>query len=371
MARGDPPFRAEHIGSLLRPSELRQAFRLRAEGRLDEPAFEATVERCIREAVRMQEDVGLQAISDGEFRRTAWSTGLLSALDGLEPRASRFAFRDQTGDEVRWDTCRATKRLSRARPIALGEYRFVRACTARTPKVTLPAPSFLHFFGGRDFADPAAYPDRDALYADVVRIYRDEIAELYAAGARYLQLDEVPVAMLCDGDVRARVRADGEDPDALLSAYVAAANAAVATRPRDLTVAMHLCRGNLRGHWMAAGGYEAIAERLFGALDVDAFFLEYDSERAGDFAPLRFVPADKRVVLGLVSTKTPALEDADALCRRIDAAARVVPLERLGLSPQCGFASTAGGNPLAPDDQRAKLARVVEVARRVWGALDA
>jgi 5-methyltetrahydropteroyltriglutamate--homocysteine methyltransferase len=367
MPRADPPFRAEHVGSLLRPAELRQAFRLRREGKLDAAGFEASVERCIRDAVRLQEDAGLQTITDGEFRRTAWSTGLLSALDGLEPRESRFAFTDEKGDRVRWDTCRAVKRLARGRPIALDEYRFVRACTARTPKVTLPAPSFLHFFGGRDFADPAAYSDRDSFYADVVRLYRDEIADLYAAGARYLQLDEVPVAMLCDADVRARVRADGEDPDALLSAYVAAANAAIAARPRDLTVAMHLCRGNLRGHWMASGGYEAIAERLFGALDVDAFLLEYDSERAGDFAPLRFVPADRRVVLGLVSTKTRALEDADALRRRLDAAARVVPLERLGVSPQCGFASTAGGNPLTPDDQRAKLARVVEVARRVWG----
>ena len=250
----------------------------------------------------------------------------------------------------------------------LGELRFLRTCTTRTPKVTLPAPSFLHFFGGRDFADPGVYPDRDAFFADVVALYRAEIAELVAGGARYLQLDEVPVAMLCDPDVRERVRADGEDPDALLDCYVAAANRALAARPPELTVAMHLCRGNLRGHWMAAGGYEAIAERLFGTLDVDAFVLEYDSERAGDFAPLRFVPASTRVVLGLVSTKTRALESADALCRRIDAAARVVPLDRLGISPQCGFASTAGGNPLTADDQRAKLARVVEVARRVWGA---
>ncbi len=368
MLSGDPPFRAEHVGSLLRPAELRRAFRQRGEGKLDLAGFDATVERCVRDAVRMQEDVGLQSISDGEFRRTAWSTGLLSALDGLEPRESRFAFKDEAGDLVRWNTCRAVKRLSRARPIALDEYRFLRGCTTRTPKVTLPAPSFLHFFGGRDFADPGVYPDRDAFYGDVVRLYRDEIAELFAAGARYLQLDEVPGAMLCDADVRARVRADGEDPDALLAAYVAAANQALAARPAGLTVAMHLCRGNLRGHWMATGGYEAIAERLFAALEVDAFLLEYDSERAGDFAPLRFVPATKRVVLGLVSTKSALLEDADALCRRIDAAARVVPLERLGISPQCGFASTAGGNPLTPEDQRAKLARVVEVARRVWGA---
>jgi 5-methyltetrahydropteroyltriglutamate--homocysteine methyltransferase len=211
------------------------------------------------------------------------------------------------------------------------------------------------------------YADLAALYADVVGVYRAELAELVAAGATYLQLDEVPLAMLCDDAVRERVRADGEDPDALVDAYLAATNAVLADRPPALTVGVHLCRGNLRGHWMASGSYEAIAEKLFARLAVDAFFLEYDTERAGDFAPLRFVPAEKRVVLGLVSTKTALLEDADALCRRIDAAAKHVALERLALSPQCGFASTAGGNELSDADQRAKLARVVEVARRVWG----
>jgi 5-methyltetrahydropteroyltriglutamate--homocysteine methyltransferase len=367
MPRADPPFRAEHVGSLLRPPELRRAFRLRAEGGLAEDEFRTALERCIREAVRMQEEVGLQSITDGEFRRTAWSTGLLAALDGLEERESRFAFRDASGDLVRWNTCRATKKLALRHPIALDEFRFVRACTARTPKVTLPAPSFLHFFGGRDFADPGAYRDRDAFYDDAVRLYREEIARLSAAGASWIQLDEVPLAMLCDDDVRARVRADGEDPDALVQAYVSATNRVLAERPPGVTAAVHLCRGNLRGHWMASGSYEAIAERLFRGLDVDAFLLEYDSERAGDFAPLRFVPRERRVILGLVSTKTPALEPVDSLRRRIDDAARYVDLDRLGVSPQCGFASTAGGNPLTADDQRRKLARVVEVARAVWG----
>jgi 5-methyltetrahydropteroyltriglutamate--homocysteine methyltransferase len=364
--RADPPFRAEHVGSLLRPPALRRAFRARAEGALPEDEFRATLEGTIRDAVRMQEEVGLRSITDGEFRRTAWSTGLLAALDGLEERESRFAFTDERGDVVRWNTCRAARRLSLARPIAGEEFRFVRACTQRTPKVTLPAPSFLHFFGGRDFAAPEAYRDLDAFYDDVVRLCREEVARLAAAGATWIQLDEVPLAMLCDDAVRARVRADGEDPDALVARYVSATNRALAERPPHVAAAVHLCRGNLRGHWMAQGSYEAIAERLFRDLEVDAFLLEYDSERAGDFAPLRFVPADRRVVLGLVSTKTTALEDVDFLRRRLDDAARYVPLERLGISPQCGFASTAGGNPLGEDDQRRKLARVVEVAERVW-----
>jgi 5-methyltetrahydropteroyltriglutamate--homocysteine methyltransferase len=368
MTRFDPPFRAEHVGSLLRPTELRRAIEQRAEGTLAEPEFSAVLERCIRDAVRMQEEVGLRAITDGEFRRTAWSTGLLSALDGLEERDARFAFRDATGHEVRWRTCRALRRIERRRAIAGEELRFLRQVTTRTPKVTIPAPSFLHFFGGRDFAAPGVYPDLPSFYADVVRVYRAELAELVAAGASCLQLDEVPLAMLCDDAVRERVRADGEDPDALVDAYIGATNAVLAERPAALTVGVHLCRGNLRGHWMASGSYETIAEKLFSRLAVDAFFLEYDTERAGDFAPLRFVPADKRVVLGLVSTKTPVLEDADALRRRIDAAAKHVALERLALSPQCGFASTAGGNELGDADQRAKLARVVEVAARVWGS---
>ncbi len=365
--RTNPPFRAEHVGSLLRPPELRRAFRLRAEGTLGDDEFRATLEHCIRDAVQMQEEVGLHSITDGEFRRTAWSTGLLAALDGLEERESRFAFKGESGDLVRWNTCRATQKLALRHPIALDEFRFVRACTKRTPKVTLPAPSFLHFFGGRDFAAPGAYGDLDAFYDDAVRLYREEIARLAAAGATWIQLDEVPLAMLCDDDVRARVRADGEDPDALVRRYVSATNRVLAERPPHVAAAVHLCRGNLRGHWMASGSYESIAERLFRELEVDAFLLEYDSERAGDFAPLRFVPPGRRVILGLVSTKTPALEPVDALRRRIEAAARYVPLERLGISPQCGFASTAGGNPLTPDDQRRKLARVVEVAERVFG----
>jgi 5-methyltetrahydropteroyltriglutamate--homocysteine methyltransferase len=361
------PHRAEHVGSLLRPRELKEAFRDHAEGRLDEEAFAAAQEQAIRGAIALQEEVGLRTITDGEFCRAAWSAGFVWALEGLEPRDSSFEFRDDSGDVVRWQTCYASRPVRRRRGITTDEYAFVRAATRFTPKVTMPAPSFLHFFRGAECADRSVYPDLGSFWSDVVDVYRQELAALAGLGATYVQLDEVPLAMLCDPDVRARVRARGEEPDALIDLYVNTVNRALEGRPRGMTVGMHLCRGNLRGHWMAAGGYEAIAERLFGGLAVDAFFLEYDSPRAGGFEPLRFMPRDKFVVLGLLSTKSPALEAKDDLRRRLDAASRLVPLERLALSPQCGFASTVGGNPLSIDDQRAKLGRVVEIAREVWG----
>ena len=368
MADPKPPCRADHVGSLLRPRALKEAFRAHADGKLDDGGFQAAQDAAIRDAVRLQEAVGLHAITDGEFRRTAWSAGFVWALDGVVPRPSLFEFTDQHGDVVRWETCFAERRLTRTRGIATGELEFVRSVTKRTAKVTMPAPSFLHFFRGPECADRSAYPDLDAFFDDLVAIYRAEIADLAKLGCRYLQLDEVPVAMLGDETVRDRVRARGEDPDALLRRYVDAVNRVVADRPPGMTVAMHLCRGNLRGHWMASGGYDAVAEALFGGANVDAFLLEYDSPRAGDFSPLRFLAPGKQATLGLVSSKTPELEPLDALRRRIDEAAKIVPLERLGIGPQCGFASTVAGNPLTEDDQRAKLARVVETADAIWGA---
>ncbi|MGH7819179.1 MAG: 5-methyltetrahydropteroyltriglutamate--homocysteine S-methyltransferase [Candidatus Binatia bacterium] len=361
------PHRAEHVGSLLRPRELKEAFRLRREGALDDGAFRAAQDRAILGAIRLQEDVGIETVTDGEFRRTAWSAGFVWALDGMIERDSLFRFRDEEGETVAWQTCFAAAPIRRSRGITTDEFDFVKRHTTRTPKVTMPAPSFLHFFRGPDCADPAVYPDLERFWDDVVAVYRAELADLAARGATYVQFDEVPAAMLCDAAVRERVRARGEDPDRLLERYVAVVNRVLDGRPPEMTVAMHLCRGNLRAQWMAAGGYEAIAERLFGAVAVDAFFLEYDTPRAGGFSPLRFVPARKRVVLGLVSSKTPVLEERDTLRRRIDEASRHVPLERLALSPQCGFASTVAGNPLTPEDQRAKLRLVVETAREVWG----
>jgi 5-methyltetrahydropteroyltriglutamate--homocysteine methyltransferase len=363
-----PPFRADHVGSLLRPRALKDAFRAHGEGKLDDSGFRAAQDAAIRDAVRLQEEVGLHAITDGEFRRVAWSAGFIWALDGLEPRPSLFEFTDQQGDVVRWDTCFAERRISRTRGITTEELSTVRSLTKETAKVTMPAPSFLHFFRGPECANRSVYRDLDAFLNDLVAIYRAEIADLAKLGCRYVQLDEVPVAMLGDETVRDKVRARGEDPDELLRRYVGAVNRILEGRPAGMTVAMHLCRGNLRGHWMASGGYDAVAEALFGGAHVDAFLLEYDTPRAGDFAPLRFLSRDKRAILGLVSSKTPALEPLDDLRRRLDEAAKIVPLERLGISPQCGFASTVAGNPLTEDDQRAKLARVVETADRIWGS---
>lgn len=364
----DPPFRAEHIGSLLRPRELKDAFSARSRGELDERAYREILERCILAAIRMQEEAGLESITDGEFRRVAWSMGFVSALEGFEYKQSLFEFHDNAGNAQRWDTCRAIAKVRRPRGITTDEFTFVRAHTSRTPKVTMPAPSFLHFFRLDDCADKAAYPNLDELWSDLVAIYQDELAALARLGASYVQFDEVPVAMLCDDEVRARVRAYGDDPDGLVRTYIDVVNRILEKRPPAMTLGMHLCRGNLRGRWMASGSYEAVADRLFNHAKVDGFFLEYDSPRAGDFSPLRFMPKDKFVRLGLVSSKTPALEDGDRLRRRIDEAARFVPLENLGISPQCGFASTVGGNPLSADDQKAKLRLVVETARRVWGS---
>jgi 5-methyltetrahydropteroyltriglutamate--homocysteine methyltransferase len=361
------PHRAEHIGSLLRPHELRDAFKAHSAGRMSDAAYREVEDRNIVKAIRMQEEAGLATISDGEFRRGSWAFGLVKAVEGFAEAPSLFEFHDAAGNSYPFDTCYAVAKIRRSRPIAVGEFEFVRRHTRHVPKVTMPAPSFMHFFRGRASADPAVYPDLAGFWADLLHVYHEELAELGRAGAQYLQIDEVPLAMLCDPAVRERTRAIGDDPDALVTMYINGVNDVLGARPPGMTVGMHLCRGNLRSRWLAAGSYEAVAERLFNEVGVDAFFLEYDTPRAGDFAPLRFMAKDKIVVLGLVSTKTPVLEEADALRRRIDEAARHVPLERLALSPQCGFASTVGGNLLSSDDQRRKLSLVVEVANRVWG----
>jgi 5-methyltetrahydropteroyltriglutamate--homocysteine methyltransferase len=265
-----------------------------------------------------------------------------------------------------WFGPKVTSKVARRRGITTAEFRFVRSLTRHTPKVTLPTPSAMHFFVGPEGLDTAAYPDLKSFFTDLARVYREELADLARLGCTYVQLDEVPLALLCDEAVRDAVRARGEDPIALTDFYVAAVNAALEGRPAGMTVGMHLCRGNYKSGWIATGGYDAVAERLFNDAHVDAFFLEYDTPRAGGFAPLRFVPAHKTVVLGLVSTKTPVLEDAGALARRVDEASRYVPLDRLAVSPQCGFASSAAGNPLTAEDQTAKLGLVARVAREVW-----
>jgi 5-methyltetrahydropteroyltriglutamate--homocysteine methyltransferase len=363
--QGGPPFRADHVGSLLRPQVLKDAFRDYRGGRIGADAFREIQDRAIREAVALQEEVGLQSITDGEFRRGSWFSGFVEAVEGLTTTASPFDFHG--GGQAKFQTAYAEGKLKRVRGITTGEFSFLSACTRRTPKVTIPSPSLVHFLRGDVTVSRDAYPDLDEFWTDLVAVYQGELAELGRLGCSYVQLDEVPCAMLCDPALRASVRTAGQNPNQLLDVYISAANRAITERPAGMTIAMHLCRGNYKGQWMAQGSYEPVAERLFNEVDVDSFFLEYDNERAGGFEPLRFVPANKKVVLGLVSTKTPVLESTDALCQRIDEASRYVPLERLCISPQCGFASSVGGNPLTIDDQRRKLARVVDVAETVWG----
>jgi 5-methyltetrahydropteroyltriglutamate--homocysteine methyltransferase len=366
-----PRPRAEHVGSLLRPDRLLVAAREARAGRLGGEQFREIQDACVREAVAFQEALGFQIVTDGEFRRRGWSAGFIDAVEGFGLRESALGFRDERGARGGLPSPYARARLRRARGIATGEFRFLQdTVTTGVPKVTMPAPDVMHFFLGPRSVDPDAYPDVEAYYQDLVAIYRAEVRELATLGCSALQLDDTALPCNCDETVRAAVRGRGEDPDALTRRYVDLVNEVLAACPAGMTRSLHMCRGNLKGAWMAEGGYEPIAEAVFGGLAVDAFLLEFDSPRAGDFRALRFVPAPARVILGLVSTKTPALETRDALRRRIDEAARHLPLDRLGLSPQCGFSSApGGGQPITPDDQRRKLELVLAVAREVWGTV--
>jgi 5-methyltetrahydropteroyltriglutamate--homocysteine methyltransferase len=366
-AKQSPPFRAEHVGSLLRPPELKAAFRDAAQGKINEQQFAEIQDRAIGDAIAMQEAVGLQSITDGEFRRGSWFYGFVQAVDGLTTRDAIFDFHDASGGRATFQAPYVTARIKRVRGITTDEFAFVRAATGRTPKVTMPTPSCVHFFRGNDSVSRTAYRHLEDFWNDLFAVYREELAALAALGCTYVQLDEVAIAMLCDPKIRAAVGAAGLDPAQLLTTYISAINLCVAARPPGMAIALHLCKGNYKGHWMAEGGYEAVSEELFGRTDVDAFFLEYESERAGGFEPLRHVPEDKKVVLGLISSKRPELEPLDALRRRVDQASQYIAIDRLGVSPQCGFASSVGGNPLSLDDERRKLARVVELADAVWG----
>ncbi len=366
-ARRHPPFRAEHVGSLLRPKELTQAFHAVSDGTLSAEAFRAVQDRAIRDVVAMQEEIGLPAVIDGEFRRASYWAHFVEAVDGLSVRTAAFTFHDAGGAEQEFLSPHLSGRLSRRHSASAAEFSFLRSVTKATPKITMPSPPTMHFWG--EDLSPAndVYDDLDAFLTDLARVYREEIAELADLGARYIQIDEVPLAMLCDANVRDAVKRRGAEPADLVGRYIRLINDALAERPKDMTFAMHLCRGNFKGRWLSEGGYEAVAERIFSEIQVDALFLEYDSPRAGDFAPLRFVSDDKTVVLGLITSKSGDLESADGLRRRIDEASQHVPLERLALSPQCGFASTVKGNPVTLDDEKNKLRLVVEVADAVWG----
>jgi 5-methyltetrahydropteroyltriglutamate--homocysteine methyltransferase len=361
-----PPFRADHVGSLLRPAGLRTAFRAHASGEIDAAAFARIQDEAIRNVVLLQEQAGLQVVTDGEFRRSSYWGRFVERCNGFEIRPAVFKFRDDHGHEVDFTATYASARLSRTRPLATDEFAFLSKTTKATPKITMPAPSTMHFYRCTDFADPKVYADAVAFFGDLAAIYRQEIADLAAAGCRYIQLDEVAIAMLCDPAIRQKIAGAGQDPDTLVDLYVDAVNDCIAGTPDDMWIGIHMCRGNFRGRYLSEGGYESVAERFFNGANATHFLLEYDTARAGDFKPLRFVPKDKGVVLGLVSTKTAALETLDDLKRRVDDATKFIDLERTGIGPQCGFASTAAGNPLTEGDERAKLSLLVEAARSIW-----
>ena len=363
---GKPPFRADHVGSLLRPQELITARHKLRSGEISENALREIEDRSIREVVKFQEDIGLQAVTDGEFRRGAFFSHFVKSVAGMTVKITPFTFSNDAGDSVQAYGPYAEDKLKRSKGITTNEFKFVRTLTDRTVKVTMPAPSYVNFLGGRERVDQTAYPDIAEYYADLAAVYREELAELHALGCTFVQLDEVPLAMMEDPRVNDQIRALGEDPDQLIDVYIEAIAAAVSDKPRDMIIGMHLCRGNYRGRWLASGGYERVAERLFNIPGIDAFFLEYDTPRAGDFSPLRLLPRGKWAVLGLISSKTAVLEDRQAVLKRVDEAAKSAPLDQLGISPQCGFATNLTGSPLTPADEKSKLRLVVDIAREVW-----
>ena len=361
-----PPFRADHVGSLLRPAALLRARADHAAGRIAADALRRIEDEAVRQAVRMQEDIGLQGVTDGEFRRVDWLMDFKFGIGGVEQlqaEAVHVPFKSEAGG-VDWTFVPyKVGRLHHKSTVFGADFSFLKSVARATPKLTIPSPSMMHYPGGRGI-DRAVYPDMEQFFADLAGVYIKEIAALSGLGCGYLQMDDTSLAMLNDPARRAAIGA-GADTDHLR--YIALFNAVLAGKPPGMTICTHLCRGNFRSAWLAEGSYEHVAEAMFSELNVNGFFLEYDDERSGDFAPLRFVPKGRRVVLGLVTTKKPALESKDDLKRRIDAAAKYVPLEQICLSPQCGFASTAEGNLLTIEDQIAKLRLVVETAREVWG----
>jgi len=376
MAKG--PFRADHVGSFLRPKSLLELREKWKAGEAPYDELKVLEDECINEVVKMQEDTGIQAITDGDFRRTSWSGDFLTAIKGVEMKAGLVSTTVPTMQEntpvggvvQNWapPTPVTTSRLEwPAGGIQRASFEYLKSVTKGTPKVTIPSPSMLHFRGGRGGVDEKAYPDMEEFYADVSGIWRAEIMDLAAAGCRYVQLDDTNLAYLCDMKFRERVKELGEDPDELPSLYAKLINDAIADRPDDMAITVHLCRGNSLSRGHADGGYEPVADKMFNELKVDGIFLEYDSERAGDFQPLRFVPKDKRIVLGLVTSKFGELESKDDLKRRIDEAAQFMPKEQMCLSPQCGFASHTGGNILAVEAQSQKLRLIVELAEEIWG----
>jgi 5-methyltetrahydropteroyltriglutamate--homocysteine methyltransferase len=364
--RTTPPFRADHVGSLLRPAPLKEARAKRERGEIDAAALKDIEDREIEKIIRRQEEIGLQAVTDGEFRRAFWNYDFLGALPGVEAYLGERKIKFE-GVNPKPMMLRVVSPLGRfdTHPM-LEHFKFVRDHTRAIPKMTIPSPSSLHFRYGRDAVPESIYPDMSDFYRDLGSTYRQAIRAFADAGCRYLQLDEVNFTYLCDPKLRMQVANRGDDPERLPHIYAEMINAAISEISPDMTITMHLCRGNFRSTFVASGGYEPVAEILFNEIGVHGYFMEYDSERAGGFEPLRFVPKGKIVVLGLVTSKSGRLESKDELKRRIDEASKFVPLEQLCLSPQCGFASTEEGNILAEEEQWAKLSRIAEVAREVW-----
>jgi len=366
MQREAPPFRADHVGSLLRPAALKEARAKRERGEITDSALRAVEDREIAKAIRKQEEVGLKLATDGELRRSWWQFDFFKGLNGVElyQVGDGIVFR---GVKTKPESVRVTGRVSFSAHPHIDDFRFVKEHTRVTPKMTIPAPNVLHFRQGRRSISKDAYPDLDAFFDDVADAYRQAVGAFYDAGCRYLQLDDTTWSMMCDERELAHSRQRGDEPEKLPAAYARMINRALAGKPADLTVTIHSCRGNFRSTWIAEGGYEPMAERLFNAVEVDGYFLEYDTDRSGGFEPLRFFPKGKKqLVLGLVTSKSGALEQKDEIKRRIDEATRYVALDQLCLSPQCGFASTEEGNVLSEEEQWAKLRMIVELADEIW-----
>jgi 5-methyltetrahydropteroyltriglutamate--homocysteine methyltransferase len=369
--RTKPPFRAEHVGSLIRPAALIAARDAKAKGEISADALQQVQRDAIREIVRLQEETGFQAVNDGEFNRGGWQGDFQLKFANVKRVASRFTvhFHSAKGESANQPpTLEITGKLSRPAGIFVDDFKFLKSVAHGTAKITIPSPTAFHFRGGREAVDRAAYPEMGDFFADLARVYREEIADLAAAGCRYLQIDDVNLAYLCDPKMREQVRNNiGEDLATLPKLYAKLINDTIAERPKDMTICLHLCRGNSAGNWVADGAYDPVAELLFNEIDVDGYFLEYDSPRAGGFEPLRHLPKGKTAVLGLVTTKHGGLESKDELKRRIDEASRYADVDQLAISPQCGFSPSIEGSAMTIEQENAKLRLVVEVAREVWG----
>ncbi|MDF2114951.1 5-methyltetrahydropteroyltriglutamate--homocysteine S-methyltransferase [Roseiarcaceae bacterium H3SJ34-1] len=369
MSKG--PFRADQVGSLLRPPAVKEARAQKAAGQVNAEELRKVEDTAIRHVVKLQEDAGMNAITDGEIRRAIWHVDFLTGFDGIEATQGDYAvsFKGKGGETQSTSSMIAvTGKVGRSKPIMVDHFKFLKSVTTKTPKFCIPSPTYMHMRGGKKVVADSAYPDQNEFWVDMTRAYRAEVADLVAAGCTYLQLDDVSFATMCDAGVRKQMASDGLDPEKLPETYANIINGLIAGRDDNLTVTLHTCRGNHDSMWMAEGGYEAVADALFNVTEVDGFFLEYDTDRAGGFAPLRFFPKGrKKLVLGLISSKEAALESKDMLKQRIDEASKYVALDQLCLSPQCGFASSAPGNRITEEIEKKKLELVVEVANEVWG----